>query len=204
MDQVVKAENIWWIHADIIHCLDETWAKITPFLGSITLEIKNLLKKYHTYICMFKDCLYYFLSHFSGAVVGTQGRCKWRKPRTLSDKCTPDTTRIFQLLCGPPTVRKALQKAHLRPIASLEGRQARVLYPHFIDVKTKSLVSRVAWDKHLGPSPPRHTTLDISLSVFGALWQSKDTVAFVHFVSMAMSRAFGLRERQMILCRAQG
>lgn len=53
------------------------------------------------------------------------------------------TTCTFQLLCGPPTVKKTLQKAGLRFIASWEGRQARALYLHFIDVKTKSLVSRV-------------------------------------------------------------
>jgi hypothetical protein len=40
------------------------------------MEIKTLLKKYHIHIYMLKERLYYFLSNFSGAVVGTRGRSK--------------------------------------------------------------------------------------------------------------------------------
>lgn len=47
-------------------------------------------------------------------------------------------------------------------------RMARVLNRHFTDVETESVVSQVVKGKYLHPLPK----LDISLSLFMALWQN--------------------------------
>lgn len=79
------------------------------------MEIKTLLKKYHIYIYMFKDSLYYFLSNFFGAVGVPEKGISDKNHGVSQTNAHPTPHVVFSNLVDLPQSGRPCRKPVLDP-----------------------------------------------------------------------------------------